>query len=52
MIHLHHDDQPGKRTRDTAAIARYQQLEAIPPRERIERLLAQKKERDSAPPAI
>jgi hypothetical protein len=43
MIHLHHEDQPGKRTRDTAAIARYEALEAIPPRERIARLLAERK---------
>jgi hypothetical protein len=43
MIHLHHQDQPGKRTRDTAAIARYDELESIPPRERIARLLAERK---------
>jgi GT2 family glycosyltransferase len=43
MIHLHHEEQPGKRTRDTAAIARYEALEAVPPRERIARLLAEKK---------
>jgi len=43
MIHLHHDDQPGKRERTTAAIARYEEIEAIPPRERIARLLARRK---------
>jgi hypothetical protein len=43
MIHLHHEDQPGKRTRDTAAIARYEALQSIPPQERIARLLAERK---------
>ena len=45
MIHLHHGDQPGKRERTTAAIARYEELEAIPPSERIVRLLAARTER-------
>jgi hypothetical protein len=51
MIHLHHEDQPGKRTRDTAAIARYKELEAIPPRERIARLLSRGRGCDDAPSA-
>jgi hypothetical protein len=31
MIRLHHADQPGELTRETASIARYEELEAIPP---------------------
>lgn len=49
MIHLHHEDQPGKATRDTAAIARYETIEAIPPRERIARLLARGQGRIDGP---
>jgi hypothetical protein len=49
MVHLYHEDQPGKRSRDTAAIARYAALEAIPPRERIAHLLARGHGRDDAP---
>jgi hypothetical protein len=51
MIHLHHEDQPGKRARDTAAIARYEELRSIPPRERIARLRSREQGRDDAPSA-
>lgn len=45
VIHLHHGDQPGKLERTTAAIARYEEIETIPARERIARLLAASAER-------
>lgn len=39
MIHLHHVFQHGKWSDEAAGVARYRSLEAIPPKERIARLL-------------
>lgn len=49
VVHLHHDDQPGKRARQTAAIDLYAALETVPPRERIARLRLRQQGRIEGP---